>query len=78
VARSRHRADDHPQRAADAHREPRVNANGNGRRLLVGVCAGLACWGAWRSQQSRLSRQEHGETAGPAFSGQSEPTAPRL
>jgi hypothetical protein len=79
VARSRHRADDHPQPAGDAHRESRVNANGNGRRVLVGVCAGLACWTAWRSQQSRLSRQERSETlAGPAFSGQSDQITPRL
>jgi hypothetical protein len=78
VARSRHRADDNPQRAEELHTEQlRVHANGYRRRLVAGVCAGLACWTAWRAQQSRLPRRDHHQTLPEPASSQSEPGVPR-
>jgi hypothetical protein len=54
LARSRNRTAVRPYGDTEGHHRSRINcthASVRGRRFLVGACAGLACWSAWRVQQ---------------------------
>jgi Protein of unknown function (DUF3618) len=47
------RAWQHGAAGAEERQRPSNGLAGNKRRLLVGACAGLACWSAWRANSHR-------------------------